>query len=70
MLQPEENQHPRLEDQPNLPTAIEPALVRESIIYMEQAMPRFFGGSGNALSHRVAVGSQTGTRCNGGSACG
>lgn len=43
MLQPEENQHPRLESQPDSPTAIDtiPALVKESVIHMERAMPRF-----------------------------
>jgi glutamate carboxypeptidase len=43
MLQPEENQHPRLEDQPVPPIMVDPisALVGGSIMYMEQAMPRF-----------------------------
>jgi glutamate carboxypeptidase len=43
MLQPEENLHPRLEDQPNSPavTDLVSALVRGSATYMEQAMPRF-----------------------------
>src|SRR5579884_2865068 len=43
MLQPEENQHPRLGDQPDAPTMVDSisALVRSSIIYMERVMPRF-----------------------------
>jgi len=43
MLQPEENQLPRLEDQPGSPAMVDPisALVSGSVVYMEQAMPRF-----------------------------
>lgn len=43
MLQPEENQHPCLEDQPVPPITLDPisTLVSGSVMYMEQAMPRF-----------------------------
>jgi glutamate carboxypeptidase len=43
MLQPEENLHPHLANQPDTPTTVDAisALVKGSVVYMEQAMSRF-----------------------------